>query len=274
MRRLLVAGNWKMHGNMHMTSDLITGVCEKIKSHNSVSDTKPAYDVLFCPPAPYLSKAVDVANSQSMNVYVGAQNVSQHKQGAYTGEISLPMLAELGCQYVLLGHSERRDYYAESDDLVAEKFAACIASDSPVVPILCVGETLAEREAGDTEKVVAKQINAVLSLVGINGFAKKNGDSSRLAVIAYEPVWAIGTGETASPEQAQAVHKFIRELLVKSDARVAEKIQLLYGGSVKPGNAEELFAQDDIDGGLIGGAALDIDSFVGICEAAQKLTSN
>lgn len=269
-RRLLVAGNWKMNGGMKMTTELISGV----SAHVAQNDKPLAYDILVCPPAPYLAEAVAVADQATATVAIGAQTVSQYSSGAYTGEVSLPMLAELGCTYVLLGHSERREYYGETDALVAEKFAACVSSQAGnqaghILPVLCVGETLAEREAGDTEKVVARQINAVIDRVGIQAFKLAAGH----AVIAYEPVWAIGTGKTASPEQAQEVHKFIRELLAESDASVAQNTLLLYGGSVKPANAEELFAQQDIDGGLIGGASLDVESFAGICEAAQKLTS-
>jgi len=195
---------------------------------------------------------------------VGSQNVNPNEKGAYTGEVSLPMLSDLGCEYVLLGHSERRHIFGESNELIAEKFAACAASDTDIIPVLCVGESLPDREAGKTEQVVGAQIDAVLDIVGIAGFAN--------AVIAYEPVWAIGTGVTATPEQAQQVHAFIRAKLAKLNAQTAEVIQILYGGSVKPANADNLFAEQDIDGGLIGGAALNIESFVGICEAARKLT--
>lgn len=264
MRRILVAGNWKMHGSVDMTTELIAGVSNSLSEFSESGEL--AYDILVCPPFPYLAKAADIAGSQSINVAVGAQNVSPHASGAYTGEISLSMVAELGCTYVLLGHSERREYYDETDEIVAEKFAACIEAEPLVTPVLCIGESLAEREAGDTEAVVERQINAVLDKVGIEGFTN--------SVIAYEPVWAIGTGETASPEQAQQVHRFIRSLLEKHDGEIANKIQLLYGGSVKPGNAKELFAQQDIDGGLIGGASLDVESFAGICKAAQKLASS
>lgn len=268
MRRLLVAGNWKMHGSVEMTAELINGVGEAAANLTGSADLP--YDILVCPPSPYLAVAKQVADSQSQPLAVGAQNVNQFEKGAYTGEISLAMLAELGCGYVLLGHSERREYYGETDEIVADKFAACIASDSGIIPVLCVGETLAEREAGATEAVVARQIRAVLDRVGISGFAK----SGQQAVIAYEPVWAIGTGVTASPAQAQEVHAYIRAMLAEHDAQIVDSLQLLYGGSVKPANAEELFAQQDIDGGLIGGASLDVESFAGICKAAQKLASN
>ncbi len=250
-----------MNGSLSFTAELISGVAAR--ASHAAGQNPPNYDILVCPPAPYLGLAVEQSNSQSVSIAVGAQNVSSHLKGAFTGETSLPMIADLGCEYVLLGHSERREYYQESDVLVAEKFSACRSFDSSLVPVLCVGESLEEREAGKTEIVVARQIQAVLDKVGIAGF--------KGAVIAYEPVWAIGTGKTASPEEAQLVHEFIRNLLRDHDAKVAEEIQLLYGGSVKPDNAEQLFAQTDIDGGLIGGASLDVESFAGICEAAQKL---
>lgn len=256
MRRFLVAGNWKMHGSQTMTAELISDVAKKI-GVSSGSQEQLAYDVLFCPPAPYLAQAQQA--TAQLPLSIGAQNVSPFKSGAYTGEISLEMLSEFSCDYVLLGHSERRELYAETDQQIAEKFAACI-ENSKIIPILCVGETLSDRQSDNTEAVVAKQLDAVLDLVGIAGFNN--------AVIAYEPVWAIGTGETASPQQAQDVHAMIRNKLSQLDSGIANKIQILYGGSVKPTNAEELFAAADIDGGLIGGAALDADSFAGICKAA------
>lgn len=261
MRRFLVAGNWKMHGSSEMTSDLISGVARRAFDAASLSEKRGlCYDILVCPASPYLAQAIHDAEAHS--ILIGAQNVSQYDTGAYTGEISLPMLTELGCTYTLLGHSERRHLFSESDADIAEKFAACVKSD--VKPVLCIGETLDDRKAGKTESVVSAQLDAVLDTVGIDGFND--------AVIAYEPVWAIGTGETATPAQAQAVHAYIRAKLSDLDAKIAEKIQILYGGSVKPANAEELFAQKDIDGGLIGGASLEVDSFSGICEAAQKLS--
>ncbi len=268
MRRLLVAGNWKMHGSHEMTVELISGVAERA-AHISAGSAL-AYDILVCPPAPYLSLAAATAESSDVNsqIMIGAQNVSPFEKGAYTGEISLPMLAELGCSYVLLGHSERRELFAESDQQIADKLAACIADNdaaNKITPVLCVGELLADRKAGKTEQIVSMQIDTVLDKVGIDGF--KN------AVVAYEPVWAIGTGETASPQQAQDVHAFIRSKLAKLDQKIADDLQILYGGSVKPANAEELFAQSDIDGGLIGGASLSVENFAGICEVAQALSN-
>jgi len=173
------------------------------------------------------------------------------------------MLAEIGCDYVLLGHSERRELFGETDQDIAEKYSACLEYSASITPVLCIGETLADRQADNTETVVAAQLDAVIEKVGIAGFAG--------AVIAYEPVWAIGTGETASPDQAQEVHAFIRAKLHALDANIASSIRIVYGGSVKPDNANELFAQKDIDGGLIGGASLEVNSFAGICEAAQKI---
>lgn len=261
MRRFLVAGNWKMHGSQSMTAELISGVAEQLNIEASSGSSLP-YDVLFCPPAPYLVLAQTAV--EGLPFSIGAQNTSQFDKGAYTGEIAVSMLNEFDCDYVLLGHSERRELFGETDTQIAEKFAACIENNK-ITPILCVGETLSDRQSGNTEAVVAKQLDAVLDLVGINGF--KN------AVIAYEPVWAIGTGETATPQQAQDVHAMIRNKLADLDNVIASEIQILYGGSVKPSNAEELFAAEDIDGGLIGGAALDAESFAGICQAAQALAN-
>ena len=261
MRRFLVAGNWKMYGGSEMTAELISGVARRAFDAASLSEKRGlSYDILVCPASPYLAQAAHDAEAHS--IFVGAQNVSQYDAGAYTGEISLTMLADLGCNYVLLGHSERRQLFAESDQIVADKFAACIQSN--IKPILCIGETLDDRKAGNTEIVVSTQLDAVLDKVGIDGFEN--------SVIAYEPVWAIGTGETATPAQAQSVHAYIRAKLSGLNESIAEKIQILYGGSVKPANAEELFAQKDIDGGLIGGASLKVDSFASICEIAQKLS--
>lgn len=269
MRRLLVAGNWKMNGSHKMTVELVSGILEQVAQMSGGSSL--AYDLLVCPPSPYLSLAVSTAEASSVGaaMHVGAQNVSPYESGAYTGEVSLPMLTEIGCSYVLLGHSERRVLFGENDQRIARKFAACVADagvQSKVIPVLCVGELLAEREAGKTEKIVGDQIDAVVDKVGIAGF--KN------AVIAYEPVWAIGTGVTASPEQAQEVHAFIRAKLAKLDKGIADNLQILYGGSVNPANAEKLFSETDIDGGLIGGAALQLDKFADICKVAQKLSTN
>ena len=261
-RRLLIAGNWKMHGSFEMTSDLISSVARHALESSTISEQRElSYDILVCPPAVYLQAAVLAADSQPVSI--GAQNVNSKSQGAYTGEVSLSMLSEVGCEYVLLGHSERRELFSETEQDIADKFEACV-ENGLVVPILCLGETLTERQEGQTELVVAGQLDAVLEKVGIAGFAN--------AVIAYEPVWAIGTGETASPEQAQAAHEFIRAKLAKMDSDIANAVRIIYGGSMKPENAVELLSQKDIDGGLVGGASLDESSFAKICAAAKQCT--
>lgn len=249
-----------MNGSQAMTAELISGVAKHLGSLHAGT---LAFDVLVCPPTPYLAAAQHAA--ADTGIIVGAQNVSPFDHGAYTGETSIAMLSEFSCKYVLLGHSERRELFAETDAQVAEKFAACVAESSTVIPVLCVGETLAQRQSGETEGVIDRQLNAVLKVTDIADFNN--------AVVAYEPVWAIGTGETATPEQAQQVHQFIRSKLAKLDPVISDKIQILYGGSMKPENAGELLAQADIDGGLIGGAALQVESFAGICEAANALVS-
>jgi len=250
MRKKFVAGNWKMHGSRSMATALV----------NEIVAAKPdSIDVAVFPPFPYLAELAWQHASSGLGV--GAQDVSEHEgQGAYTGEVSAAMLADIGAQWALVGHSERRQYHAEGDQLVARKFAAARAGG--LTPILCVGETLEQREAGETEAVIARQLQAVLALNGIASFDT--------AVIAYEPVWAIGTGRTASPEQAQQVHAFIRSQLEKEDVMIARLTRLLYGGSVKAANAAELFAQADVDGGLIGGASLTASDFLGICAAAHQ----
>lgn len=248
MRRKFVAGNWKMHGNLVDNDALLTGILA------GVGEVKA--EVAVCVPFPYLAQAK--AKLAGSKVAWGAQNLSQHAKGAYTGEVSALMLNDFECKYVIVGHSERRALYGESDAIVAEKYAA--AQTAGLVPILCVGETLEEREEGITEQVVGRQLDAVLNKSGVISLAN--------AVIAYEPVWAIGTGKTATPEQAQAVHAFIRAKIRALDAEVAEHLVIQYGGSVKASNAAELFAQPDIDGGLIGGASLNAEEFLAICRAA------
>ena len=247
MRRKLVAGNWKMHGSLAENEALLSGLLA------GMADVKAG--VAVCVPFPYLAQVQ--AKLQGSVIALGAQNVSQHGKGAFTGEVSTNMLKDFGCSFVIVGHSERRAIYGESDELVAEKFAAVQAAG--MTPILCVGETLEEREGGITEAVVARQMDAVINKYGVASLAK--------AVVAYEPVWAIGTGKTASPEQAQAVHAFIRAKVRDLDAAVAEGLVIQYGGSMKPGNAVELLGQPDIDGGLIGGAALNAEEFLAICRA-------
>lgn len=245
MRRKLVVGNWKMHGSHQGNAELLAGI---------VGARPFGCDVAVCAPFPYLSEtAVALAGS---DIRWGAQDCSMHEQGAYTGEVSAAMLAEFGCRYVIVGHSERRAYHAESDQQVADKAKAALARG--ITPIVCVGETLAQREAGETEAVVKRQLSAVIHTLG---------HCAGEMVVAYEPVWAIGTGRVATPEQAQAVHALLRAQL-RAAAANADAMTLLYGGSVKPDNAATLFGQADIDGGLIGGASLKAADFVGICRAA------
>mgnify|MGYP002737477891 CR=1 FL=1 len=247
MRRKLVAGNWKMHGSLAENEALLAGVLA------GMANVKAG--VAVCVPFPYLAQTQ--ARLAGSAVAWGAQNLSEHGKGAFTGEVSAAMLNDFGCRYVVVGHSERRVLYGESDAVVAAKYAAAQAAG--LTPILCVGETLAEREGGITEAVVGRQLDAVLGTSGVGSL----GD----AVIAYEPVWAIGTGKTASPEQAQAVHAFIRAKIRSLDAAIADNLVIQYGGSVKGSNAAELFAQPDIDGGLIGGASLNAEDFLAICRA-------
>lgn len=251
MRSKLVAGNWKMHGgtaqNQELLSAIVTGTVELRGAEFAV-----------CVPYPYLSQAQSLL--RDTQVYWGAQNVSQHGQGAYTGEVSAAMLVDFGCRYVIVGHSERRALYGEDSDTVALKFKA--AQVAGLIPILCAGETLDQREAAVTEQVVAEQLDAIIELTGVNALAK--------SVLAYEPVWAIGTGKTATPGQAQDVHAFIRDRIAAHSPEVATGLRILYGGSVKANNAEELFAMPDIDGGLIGGASLVADEFITICRAAKN----
>ena len=215
-------------------------------------------DCAVCVPYPYLAQVQQLLRGTA--VQWGAQDVHQMNEGAYTGEVSAAMLGEFGCRYVIVGHSERRSLYGESSALVAEKFVA--AQKAALVPILCVGETLAQREQGVTEAVVAGQLDAVMAQAGVQ--------SLRNAVVAYEPVWAIGTGKTATPEQAQAVHQFIRSRVAAQDKQVAAGLCILYGGSVKAANAAQLFAMPDIDGGLVGGASLVAEEFLAICKAGQR----
>ena len=249
MRRPLVAGNWKMNGSRSESAALLDGVKKGVSAASRA-------EVAVCPPFILIPLAAEKLAGGA--VVWGGQNLSVHKSGAYTGEVSGPMLRDYGCTYVIVGHSERRTLYGENDALVAEKYAA--AQTAGLVPILCIGETLQEREANQTEAVVARQLDAVFDISGVGSFAN--------AVIAYEPIWAIGTGKTASPQQAQDVHRFIRGRLAASDKAVAENVRILYGGSMKGGNAGELLAQTDIDGGLIGGASLQAEEFLSICRAA------
>ncbi len=247
MRRILVAGNWKLNGSLQSVRQLVADI------KAGLGDLKA--DVAVCPPYVYIPEVAQLLKGSSLGY--GAQDVSDQTAGAFTGEVSAPMLNDFGCKYAIVGHSERRSLYGEGDDFTARKFAA--ARKAGLIPILCVGELLEEREQGITEQVVSRQLDAVIQLEGVAALAD--------AVIAYEPVWAIGTGKTASPQQAQDVHAFIRGKIAALDAAVAEKVQILYGGSVKGSNAAELFAMADIDGGLIGGASLAAEEFLTICRA-------
>ena len=254
MRRPIVAGNWKLHGSRAENARLVEDIMAQLPS----KPAGPAAPVcIVCPPFVYLQEIARLLRGSS--VELGAQDACAESQGAFTGEVSAGMLKDVGCEYVIVGHSERRLIYRESDQLVARKFAA--AQSKSLIPILCVGEQLAERDADRTKDVVGRQLDAVLELVGIDAFAH--------AVIAYEPVWAIGTGRNATPGQAQDVHAFIRERLAARNAKIAAETRILYGGSVKAGNAAELFAMADVDGGLIGGASLKADEFLAILAAAR-----
>jgi len=251
MRSPLVAGNWKMHGTLAENAALLGA----LKSELAKSD---AAECAVCVPYPYLPQAQ--ALLQASTIGWGAQDVSEHAKGAYTGEVSAAMLRDFGCRYVIVGHSERRTLHGESSALVVRKLQA--AQSAGVIPIVCVGESLAERERGVTEAVVREQLSAVIDALGVAVLAR--------SVMAYEPVWAIGTGKTATPEQAQAVHAFIRGLVRGHDASLANEVRVLYGGSVKASNAADLFGMPDIDGGLVGGASLDAAEFAAICRAAAK----
>lgn len=251
MRKPLVAGNWKMHGSRSENADLIEALAAEFPS-------EPAAECVVCPPFVYLQEVARLLRDAEIPVTLGAQDVCAEGQGAYTGEVSAAMLRDVGCTYVIVGHSERRTLYGEDDKLVARKYAAAQARG--LVPILCVGEHLSEREAGRTDEILARQLDAVLELCG--------AESMRRAVIAYEPCWAIGTGRNATPEQAQGAHRFIRGRIGERNANIAGEARILYGGSVKAGNAAELFAQADVDGGLIGGASLKAQEFLAILAAA------
>jgi len=250
MRRKFVAGNWKMNGALAQNAGLLDAIRSGMNEIQGV-------DCAVCVPFPYLAQVQN--NLSGSKVKWGAQDVHQLEKGAYTGEVSAAMLRDFGCSYVIVGHSERRAYYGESSRLVAEKFLA--AQQAGLSPILCVGESLEQRESGVTERVVAEQLDALLELGGVQAL--------RNSVVAYEPVWAIGTGKTASSDQAQSVHAFIRQRVASHDGQIAAGLCILYGGSVKANNAAELFAMPDIDGGLIGGASLVADEFLAICRAGQ-----
>ena len=249
MRQAFVAANWKMNGTKSSVTELVEGLKAKVNNAKA--------EVVVFVPAIFTQQVATAL--QGTDIKFGAQNIHTAASGAFTGETSLPMIKEFGCTYVLVGHSERRTLFGETDAIVAEKTAAAL--DAGITPVVCIGETLEEREAGVTEKVCATQLQAVIDKVGIAAIAN--------TVIAYEPVWAIGTGKTASSEQAQDVHAFIRKMLAEQDANVAAKVQVLYGGSMKGANAAELIGQTDIDGGLVGGASLIADEFAAIVAAAE-----
>ena len=249
MRKPFVAGNWKMNGSRDSVKSLIDGLLSGI-------DKVSAAEVAVCPPFVYIPEVSEMLSGST--IAWGSQDIAKEESGAFTGEVSASMLNDYACRYAIVGHSERRALYGESDDDVAEKYMA--AQKGGLIPILCIGETQQERESGVTEEVCGRQLQAVIDAAGIERLNE--------AVIAYEPVWAIGTGLTATPEQAQDVHAFIRQMLAKSNEAVAQKIQILYGGSVKADNAKELFSQADIDGGLIGGASLMAEDFLQICRSA------
>jgi triosephosphate isomerase len=248
MRTPLVVGNWKMHGSLAANAVLLQALRDGLSGRVEVG---------VCVPYPYLAQAREMLSGGA--VAWGAQDVSEHAAGAWTGEVSGSMLADFSCLYVLIGHSERRSHFGDTDAVVGAKFAAALAAG--LVPILCVGETLTERETGITGEIIARQLDAVIAVTGTAAFAR--------AVVAYEPVWAIGTGRTATPLQAQEVHALIRQRLSVDDPKIGDELRILYGGSVKAGNAKEIFAQPDIDGGLIGGASLVAKDFLAICAAVE-----
>ncbi len=249
MRKPIIAGNWKMNGSRSSIKELLDGV------KAGMGDVKSA-DVAVCAPSIYIADVSEQLTGSA--VAWGGQNLSTEAKGAFTGEISADMLLDFNCEYVIVGHSERRTLYGETDELVAEKFE--VARKAGLKPILCIGESLEERESGVTNDVCARQINAVIEKSGVQALTE--------GVIAYEPIWAIGTGKTATPEMAQETHAAIRKLIAEKDAAVAEKVLIQYGGSMNAGNAKDLLAMEDIDGGLIGGASLKAEDFLAICTAA------
>jgi len=247
MRQSIVMGNWKMNGSRSEGIELAKAIVADLKEGDK--------GIAVCVPSVYLSDIENVTKDTPLEL--GGQNVADHESGAYTGETSAFMLKECGCSYALVGHSERRSYYGDTNESVASRF--CQAQKEGIVPVLCIGETLEERESDTTFAVIDAQLNAVIDMAGVDALAN--------SVIAYEPVWAIGTGKTASDEQAQEVHKYIRGQIAAKSQSIADNVQIVYGGSVKPGNAKAIFAMPDIDGGLIGGASLDAASFLAIYQA-------
>lgn len=259
MRRNLVVGNWKMHGDIKSNQLLLEGITKGLTNMNEA-------DYVVCVPSPYLFQARELL--QSTNVKWGGQNALQHEEGAFTGAVAPHMLTDLGCSYVLLGHSERRSLFHETNLTAAARFNAAIKAN--LTPIFCVGETAAENEAGLTEVIVASQMDAVMATLDEAHFAKAIALNM---VFSYEPAWAIGSGKTATPEHAQNVHAFIRNRISMRNAKAAERIRIIYGGSLKAKNAEKLFAMPDVNGGLVGGASLISKEFVAICEVANKLNT-
>ncbi len=247
MRHKLLVGNWKMNGSLAANAILLGGI--------KAASLRADREIAVCVPAPYLSQCQ--SELKGTRITWGAQDVSAHDAGAYTGEISVAMLRDFGCRFVIVGHSERRAYHGETDQLVAEKVMRALSNG--VIPIVCLGETLAEREAGKTGDVVSRQLDAVLAVIG--------ADDMLGMVLAYEPVWAIGTGRTATPQMAQDVHALLRARLTEKNPHVADRVHILYGGSMRPDNARELLQMPDIDGGLIGGASLNAENFLAIADA-------
>lgn len=251
MRKSLVVANWKMHGQKAEVTQLLSAIKDGIKAGVATTDK-----VVICPPSLFLGQVEQELTGTE--IAIGAQNAYPQNEGAFTGEVAFAMLKEFSCSYVIIGHSERRELFAETDKFVAEKFLAAQAQN--LIPILCIGETQKQRENGLSKAIVLEQLQAVINEAGIEAFSN--------AVIAYEPIWAIGTGLTATPEQAQEVHATLRSFLAELDKNIAENITILYGGSVKANNAKALFEQSDIDGALVGGASLDAEEFLTICAAA------
>ncbi|WP_298774877.1 triose-phosphate isomerase [uncultured Shewanella sp.] len=257
-RRPMVAGNWKMNGDANLASALFVEFTKQLSAESP--------EVVLCPPTIYLGSVKQAFDASELDfkssvIKLGAQSVSEYDKGAYTGEISASMLKDSGCQYVIIGHSERRNHFGETSDVIAEKFAA--AKEKGLIPILCMGESAEERGANQTFNVISNEIDTIIARNGINAFDK--------AVIAYEPLWAIGTGNSATPEQAQEVHGFIRKRLLEGSPSIGENIRILYGGSVTPSNAADLFAQPDVDGGLIGGVSLKPTDFLSLCTIAMSV---
>ena len=253
MRKTIIAGNWKMNKSFSETDDFLFEITDYLRGKDLGN-----VEVVICPPFLYIEMASDFANEG--NIYIGAQNVSSHESGAFTGEISAPMLRSMDINYCIIGHSERRKYFKESDELINQKLKTLL--DNDIIPIVCIGETLEQREKGITKEIVLNQLKGVLRDIEINDNV----------VIAYEPVWAIGTGKTATPQQAQEIQYMIRKWIVENySQKVADQTPILYGGSMKPENIKELLLQLDIDGGLIGGASLDIEKFIKMIEIAIEL---